>query len=394
MSKGLRVSVVIKDNSSVKDPASALGEAVGKLVEEAVKKVVEELARKYKVEETLLRRISREKAFFKHACKSIKVRTLMDVCNKLGIPYYELDQFLGYPVDLANPNLWKLAVHILNEGHIRLDSKGRLSVRYYNKDPILHYYVYKLGGKPNDMNNRVFRSYIPVEYAPRLIRIGVPPGNKTINMPNIDLGAMDNDAFKYYIQATLTEEGKFTIYKMKNKNTIKQIIGFSRSFDITKHISNPDKYINSLGYGQYPIGDIRKYDPDLYKLILSNPHPYLHKEYYELYKRNPIIGDTILFFPKTLRITKDDRITVLWCIELHHRDSVKYLYRKYGFLPDTFKDYIGRKTYEILLEYEKEGLSSQVRKMIDELHENRKRMLREWIERKKDKYFYKLKFKK
>ncbi|RLF08834.1 MAG: hypothetical protein DRJ69_05790 [Thermoprotei archaeon] len=49
MSKGLRVSVVIKDNSSVKDPASALGEAVGKLVEEAVKKVVEELARKYKL---------------------------------------------------------------------------------------------------------------------------------------------------------------------------------------------------------------------------------------------------------------------------------------------------------------------------------------------------------
>ena len=51
-----------------------------------------------------------------------RVSTLIRICDELGIPYYELERrglFRGrYPCDLANPDLWRVAVHVINEDHL------------------------------------------------------------------------------------------------------------------------------------------------------------------------------------------------------------------------------------------------------------------------------------
>ena len=122
-----------------------------------------------------------------------------------------------------------------------------------------------------------------------------------------------------------------------------------------------------------------------------HPHPYLQREIYEIMRRNPLISDAILIYPDSMRITKDDRITVQWKFCVTAREAVKYLFEKYGFLPNTFKDYRGKKIYDIILQYEKHGLTSEIRRQVEELHENKKREFEKWINMHKDEYFYKLK---
>ena len=59
----------------------------------------------------------------------------------MSIPCYEFKErrlFRNrYPCDLANPDLWCVAVHIINEGHLH---KVVNTVGYTNNDPVLHFY--------------------------------------------------------------------------------------------------------------------------------------------------------------------------------------------------------------------------------------------------------------
>ena len=63
------------------------------------------------------------------------------ICDGLGISYLEFekrDLFMGkYPYDLSNSALWKVAVHVINEGHL---NRGINRVEYANNDPVLHFY--------------------------------------------------------------------------------------------------------------------------------------------------------------------------------------------------------------------------------------------------------------
>jgi len=266
---------------------------------------IRELARKYRSSKEALEKVKKRSLFHHPNLQRISVLSLRSILDSLKVPYWEVDELLGYPIDLANPGLWKLAVHILNEGHI---DRRKLNATYYNKDPVLHYYVYELGGRPAYLDKGAFKSYIPVEYSQLLINIGVPIGNKTINMPNFDLSILSDDLFKYYLQATLTEEGSFSVTIEKGRK-LRHKIEFKRTIDISRYVPNLRKYIRLFGQGYYSIGSTKKYY-DLYKAILLHPHPYLQREIYEIMRRNPLISDAILIYPDSMRITKDDRITV------------------------------------------------------------------------------------
>jgi hypothetical protein len=340
------------------------------------------LMKKYEIKRQLY-----NKDYLRSRKNRIRVSKLIKICEELGIPYYEYDKILGYPVDLSNPNLWKLAIHIINEGNIKKE-KGTFKIKYYNKDPVLHYYLYLLGGKPIKEKKRAFMTYIPVKYVSKLLKIGVPVGNKTINIPKIDLSAMDYDTWKYYIMATLTEEGSLIIRTTRKTLYLGCIIKISRSIDITKHITNPNKYIKLLGYGYHPLGKVKKKFHDLYKIIIKQPHPYLYAEFKELRKREPSITKYLHLFPESLYISKDNRIKVSWILRISGRKSVKYIFKKYGFLPGSFKEYMGNKYYDIIISYEKNGLTDELRRLIKKLHMTRKDMFDKWIREKEKDYFY------
>lgn len=72
------------------------------------------------------------------------IRGLKRLCNQLKTPYIELEKRKiftqhNFPYNLADPALWKVATHILNEGNIDKE----YAVSYSNKDPALHWYFHK-----------------------------------------------------------------------------------------------------------------------------------------------------------------------------------------------------------------------------------------------------------
>jgi hypothetical protein len=235
----------------------------------------------------------------------------------------------------------------------------------------LHYYVYLLGGRPIGQGKRGFISSIPSTYASKLMRIGVPYGNKTINIPRIDLSALDDSTWEYYIKATLTEEGTFVVSQQRYKESLHIYIKFGRTYDITHYIDNSRYYVSSLGRGYHSLHKIRKRYPELYKYVYSHPHPYLLSEYKEWIRRDPVISDSIHLYPQNLYITKDERITIHWIMIIIDKEALKYVLNKYFFMPYSFKEYMALRFYDILTKYEKYGLTPEIRKEIQFLHENR-----------------------
>ncbi len=128
----------------------------------------------------------------KERIKAPYVKGLKKISMELNIPYHELERKVipRYPVDLANPYLWRLAAHMLNDGHLDKDLKD---ATYVNKDPVLHWHVKqnleKIGGRITSMNFIEYgkgkylkiESIIDARTVRLLNRIGVPCGNKTVN---------------------------------------------------------------------------------------------------------------------------------------------------------------------------------------------------------------------
>ena len=174
------------------------------LVAEKIKEISEKSLRSY-----ILKTLSLPKTWYDYytylskeeRVKPIEVGTLKKLCEDLKIPYVELEKRLAiinpnYPIDLNNPSLFKMAIHIINEGYMRTKTK---SIEYYNSDPVLHHYlkcrVEELGGGFSGpfKAHKVLVSYADPLIGRLLDAIGVPYGSKTINQPFVDLKHMRDD---------------------------------------------------------------------------------------------------------------------------------------------------------------------------------------------------------
>lgn len=183
------------------------------------------LRNKYKGEE-LARKKSLYNKWIKRGIGHSSKRILLNFCKDFDIPYFELEKrgiVLDFPNDLGKSALWKIATHILNEGNI---DRSYYKVSYYNKDPVLHWYLKK---NLEDIGRRLLRitfrrnlleSYADAKTGRLLNFIGVPTGNKTVNQPTIDLSKMNDDAWRYHIQTTITEEGSATLELVKKVNKL------------------------------------------------------------------------------------------------------------------------------------------------------------------------------
>ena len=117
------------------------------------------------------------------------------------------------------------------------------TLSYSNQDPVLLKYfmdrVREIGGGtegPYLGTNALVASGDPV-LARALVASGLPPGKKTLSNPPLDaLLRRDKESFKYHIQATLTEEGWFSLTIDRYRN-INFPIAFGRSIDVTEKLS-------------------------------------------------------------------------------------------------------------------------------------------------------------
>ncbi|MHC1628138.1 MAG: hypothetical protein ACXQTI_04850 [Candidatus Nezhaarchaeales archaeon] len=324
------------------------------------------------------------------APKPIEVRVLKRLCDDFKIPYVALEQHnaftnIKFPIDLDKPGLFMLASHILNEGHMRTETK---SIEYYNKDPVLHYYlkqrVEELGGSfsgPFEAH-KAFASYIDPLTGRLLNAIGIPYGPRAQNQPFVSFKRMDNSTWKYHFQATLTEEGAITLRVMQDKR-IGMKISLTRAIDITDLL--PKNFVSSLDYGAHSIGKTIS-DEKIYRTIISNPPTLLQAEFEELTRRHsrqiPIYAWRPPY-PYRIQKSKDDRITIHWALEIIKTHLVDLIYNYYGMLPGTWKSIAFEKRYQFYLEHRGQKLTENE---IEELHQIEKQypweIPKQWINQK------------
>lgn len=306
------------------------------------------------------------------------VSGLMRLCNQLQIPYIELEKrgiFTEhqFPYDLGNPALWKLAAHVINEGSIKKDH----GVHYANIDPVLHWYfercVLEAGGSyegPDPHRGKVLRSYADALTGRRLTFIGIQCGKKTIHQPTIDLYRMSDEVWKYYVQATLAEDG-FAILGLTENKWLVMHIGWARAVDITKHV--PADIISQLKPGDYNLNEIRENYLELYKIMKEHPPKLLIKEHHEFVRRHINEIPPQLWpepRPWEVYVSKHRRVTVMWQFLVGSQQAVDLLATKYGMLPGTWKDYIFRKQYDFYLKYRGRKLTEAEPKRVHRVKEN------------------------
>ena len=331
------------------------------------------------------------------APKPVEVRVLKRLCDDFKIPYVTLEERnvftnIKFPIDLDKPSLFMLASHILNEGHMRTETK---SIEYYNKDPVLHHYlrqrVEELGGSfsgPFEAH-KAFVSYVDPLIGRLLNAIGIPYGSRALNQPFMDFKRVDNSVWRYHFQATLTEEGAATLRVMQDKR-ISMKISLTRAIDITDLL--PKSFVTSLDYGAHSIGKTIS-DKNIYRIIISNPPTLLQAEFEELTRRHsrqiPIYAWRPPY-PYRIQKSKDDRITVHWTLEIIKADPVNLIHDHYGMLPGTWKSIAFEKRYQFYLEHRGRKLTDSE---IEELHQIEKEypweIPKEWINQKMKELFKK-----
>jgi len=376
-------------------------EKIAELLNEEMKNVkaknIGELLRKYNVGEFEASYHYCYRILNKLVTKST-VKGLVRLCNQLNIPYIELEKRKifpkhNFPYNQADPALWKLATHVLNEGSI--DKKHVIS--YANKDPVLHWYfkkaVTEAGGKyygPYKAKNKLlYESHADPLTGRRLTMIGVPQGAKTIHEPVIDLSKMTPEAWKYHIQTTIAEEGSATLRESK-KEWVGMCIEWSRGIDVTKYV--PKDILSTLEPGKHRVSVILKEIPEIYEILLLHPPKLLLQEHNELIRRHE---DEIPrrkwhdIYLSQVYISKDQRISTVWKLYIISQTLVELVAEKYGILPGTWKEYIFRKQYEF---YKKHVGTRLTEEDYNEYLEIKKtysyrNLNKEWINRKLEEYF-------
>jgi len=311
----------------------------------------------------------------------ITTGSLRKLCDELAIPYIVLEKKrlfrqYNFPYDLSSPSLWKLATHVINEGSI---PKATSSVTYVNEDPVLHWYFKKqveaTGGTYSGPHPRkrgaVMDSYADATVSRKLHAIGVPYVKKTVNQPTIDLSRMDEDTWRYHVQTTLSEEGFGMFLLDRRKGTLEMLVGWGRSYDITKNV--PQDLVESLRPGTYTLEKIRDIGYDLFKTVIECYPPFLMKEYRELQRRHSMEVPLQLWprpRPWALRVTKDGRLVSDWIFETTNRKLVTILHEYYGMLPGTWKAEAFDKRYDFYVAHLGKKLDDRA---LDELEEIKRR---------------------
>ncbi len=317
----------------------------------------------------------------------IPIRDIMQFCDLSGIPYYILDEILGYPFDLSEPRYHRLAVHVLNEGHIRKE-KGRKStyyIFYYNQEPVLHKLVRDIGGYPSTEDKRynVKVTRVDRKYVSPLLKLGVPLGHKGKNIPTYELKYLDEETFKYYVQSLLTEEGNLYV-EIQRDRWISLELSWTRFIDLTKDLEDPYKYIKKFGYGSLSTKKVLENSPEIFLIAGLKGNPYLEYEAKEISRRLDIPIDKIKLRINRFYISKrDDGIRASWQAHILDNKYVIKVLKEVGFIPGSFKDHYSKMILKLYHEYEKGDRREEVIEKIKELEKHKEEMFKKWIKNRK-----------
>lgn len=268
----------------------------------------------------------------------VRVATLLEACELLHIPPESLEGMKlfrrRYPIPLAQPGIYRLMTHVINEGSV----KGGRNPRgvYCNLDLSLHERVSELIDSLGSHGNRrigkdnVPETYVSAIIARLMIKAGLVPGKKTRgqylhHLPERILD--DPELSKYHMSTTLTEEG-WPNLSISENNRLSISLGYSRSIDVTDSL--PYVYINTLNKGnKYSFGMI----PDEIRTrVLYVPFPLLEDEIKIL---NTTLDIEVHISPQSLYRSKRDRVTTEWRVSFSGAEAVERFTNKFGFLPES-----------------------------------------------------------
>ena len=333
----------------------------------------------------------------------LKVKTLLQLCKHLKINPNQLellDAFTRkFPVNLKSPTITKLLTHMINEGNISKRTKGKYpKATYDNKDPTLHVYIRKLlenlgvkYEKPPTYKKNAYTTNIDATTTRILVKAGLKPGKKTITNPTLPTPIYTNPQLrKYHIQTTLTEEGSSTV-RISGKR-VKMEITWDRSIDITDKLTPKQKQtlkqiLEKEKEKRIPIGKVKKKikDKKIANSIIAIAYgnsPKLVREETALLNKlhiSDVKQKIVKSYPMRIQLSKDGRFTVAWRAYIANPKAIDLIVKKYGMLPNTWKEERLKKQYEIYLKYREKRLSDeeikQVKKQIKSIP---RRMPTQW----------------
>ena len=206
---------------------------------------------------------------------------LKRVCERFNIDFAEVERLgiisrpLSYPLDMNSRDFVKVKTHILNEGW----TSPAHNLAYNNQDPVLlKYFANAVAGAGGTITRepKLREGAIEVASNSALGRAveasGLRRGRKTVTNPSLDsLVASDPEAARYHLQATLAEEGWFSLGVHKGKARFE--IAWGRSVDITDRLQYEEveqlRRMEEEHGGKIPIRSIE--DPEILKAIKEKP---------------------------------------------------------------------------------------------------------------------------
>lgn len=323
-----------------------------------------------------------------------KTRTLKRFCDRLGIPYHELETLAvikdrKFPIDLHAPPLVKLYTHILNEGSIDYTPQ-RAYARYVNKDPVLARHVADLVAQAGGAYKISLPTKEAIELktdpttARALAAAGLKPGYKTITNPPLHPAVLkDKQLAKYHIHMTIIEEGRTSLI-INRHNKLELHIGLGRSIDITNKLplDTLKQLQQHLGqsFQPYKISDKVAlhviFDPETHPIALRQEHAIVRKMLQERGVENlPRINCSYI------HISKTGRITAYYRFYIRSRDAAQAFYELFfaDYDTGTWKEAKLHRQIELLNQYQDTKLSpsqkEEIKKELNAWH----RISNEWI---------------
>jgi hypothetical protein len=235
----------------------------------------------------------------------------------------------------------------------------------------------------------VFESFADAFTARKLNIIGVSFGLKSVHQPLINLSALDNETWRYYMQATLTEEGWPCLILDKGRPAL--YVKWKRAIDVTNHL--PRDLIASLEagrtYGLREIGEM--YGSEAVNIIRRRPPELLVAECRELARRHrPQIPAWSWPKPVPLdvRKTRNGRVVADWVVNILKRDLVETIHGYYGMLAGTWKAHVFESYYDFYMKHRDVKLTAKELEEFDTLRGKFSQgPTEDWVNRKWREYF-------
>ena len=300
--------------------------------------------------------------------KVATIGALKRACERFSIDIAEIERLgvisrpHGYPFDMKSRAFVKAKTHILNEGWI----SPAHNLAYNNQDPVLLKYfadaVAEAGGtitREPKLRGGAIEIASNSAIGRAVEASGLPRGRKTITNPSLDsLVASDPEAARYHLQATLAEEGWFSLGVHKGKARFE--IAWGRSVDIMDRLQYEEveqlRRMEEEHGGKIPIRSIE--DPEILKAIKEKPPRALDQELALLEASHPE-EEWPKEFPTRVHVSKDNRATAFWEIHILRPDLLDTMHDEYGVLPGTWKAKRFEHLYEAYSEYRGKELTEE-----------------------------------